>query len=39
MAERGRGVPPAVVVFLRMELRYSVWTRRILRVLWDREAG
>ena len=34
-----RRVPLAVAVFLRMELRYSVGTRRILRVLWDREAG
>ena len=34
-----RRVPLAVAVFLRMELRNSVGTRRILRVLWDREAG
>jgi hypothetical protein len=34
-----RWVRLAVVVFLRMELQNSVGTRRILRVLWDREAG
>jgi len=32
------GVPLAVAVFLRMELRNNVATRRLLRVLWDREA-
>ena len=34
-----RGVPLAVAVFVRMQLRYAVATRRLLRVLWDREAG
>ena len=34
-----RRVPLAVAVFLHMELRNSIGTRRILRVLWDREAG
>ena len=34
-----RRMPRAVAVFLRMELRNSIGTRRILRVLWDREAG